>query len=80
MKLEQFIEQLTMLMERHHAQDFDVMVREVQLDCYGNIMYEGIVPLTGDHFCLDLDKEVAFVDCESDELENRDALLSKFVR
>ena len=80
MKLEQFIEQLTMLMENHDAQEFEVMTRDIQLNKYGEIEREGITPVTGDHFCLDLDKKVAFVDCEGDNLEDRDALLSKFVR
>lgn len=68
MKLEQFIEQLTMLMEHYDARDFDVMVREIRLDHHGSVEYEGITPLTGDHFWLDLDKEMVFVDCEGDDL------------
>lgn len=75
MKLQQYIEQLTALMNRYHAQDFDVKTREILLDQYGGYPSESVTDVTGDHFCLDLDAQIAFVDCESSNLKSMKTLI-----
>lgn len=68
MKLHEYIEQLTALMEHHGAQDFDVKTRYPMLDRWGQYDGEYVEDVTGDQFCLDLDAKIAFVDCDSTDL------------
>lgn len=79
MNLQQYIEQLTALMERYNAAEFEVKTRQILLDDYGAYFSEDVVDVTGDNFCLDLDCGIAFVDCASTEsigLLDRDKLIN----
>lgn len=78
MKLQQYIEQLTALMEHHKAQDFEVKTRYLMLDRWGQYDGEGVEDVTGDMFCLDLDAKIAFIDCDSTDLKPMKDLIDEW--
>ena len=65
MTLKEYIADLTRLMKHYHAEDFEVMTRDIEMmagsetEIYG----ENRIAMTGDNFWLNLEDKKMYVDC-----------------
>lgn len=78
MKLQEYIQHLTTLMELHHAQEFEVKTRYVSLDHWGQYDGEYVEDVRPEQFVLDTKAGIAFVDCDSTDLKSADDLLDEY--
>lgn len=78
MKLQEYIQHLTTLMELHHAQEFEVKTRYVSLDHWGQYDGEYVEDARPEQFIIDKDMKIAFVDCDSTDLKPADDLLDEY--
>lgn len=78
MKLQEYIQHLTTLMEVYEAQDFEVKTRYVSLDHWGQYDGEYVEDARPEQFVLDKDLKIAFVDCDSTDLKDADELLAEY--
>lgn len=78
MKLSEYIEHLTSLMEQHQAQDFEVKTRYPMLDHWGQYDGEYVEDAKPEYFCIDDEAKIAFVDCDATDLKPMKELLTEF--
>lgn len=78
MKLQDYIQHLTTLMELHHAQEFEVKTRYVSLDHWGQYDGEYVEEARPEQFILDTKMGIAFIDCDSSDLKEPGDLLDEY--
>lgn len=78
MKLKDYIQHLTTLMELHDAQEFEVKTRYVSLDHWGQYNGESVEDVRPEQFMLDTKAKIAFVDCDSTDLKEPEDLLAEY--
>ena len=78
MKLQEYIQHLTTLMELHHAQEFEVKTRYVSLDHWGQYDGEYVEDARPEQLVLDTKTGIAFIDCDSTDLKSAEDLLDEY--
>ena len=78
MKLKDYIQHLTTMMEVYEAQDFEVKTRSVSLDHWGQYDGESVEDARPEQFIIDKDMKIFFVDCDSTDLKDADDLLAEY--